>query len=100
VNSTEPTPAGALQILDQAAALVRQRAARLGTEPAPTPTLTIVLDEAPALLASLSGPQRDQLTELMTSGRANGIHIRGRSRLPRQYATLAELNAAAEHGDL
>jgi hypothetical protein len=99
VNSTEPTQA-ALQILGQAAALVRQRAARLGTEPVPAPTLTIVLDDAPALLAGLSGPERDRLTELMTSGRTAGIRIRGCSRLNRQYATLAELDAAAEHGDL
>ncbi|UXY33211.1 hypothetical protein [Streptomyces sp. HUAS TT20] len=98
--STDPTPTTALRLLDQATALVRERTARLGTEPTPAPTLTVVLDDAPALLAGLSGPERDRLTELMTSGRAAGVRIRGCSRLPRQYATLAELDAAAEHGDL
>lgn len=92
--STEPTPTTALEMLDQATALVRERTARLGTEPASAPTVTVVLDDAAALLTDPSSPAHNQLAELMASGRAVGVQLRARSH--RQYATPAELTAAIE----
>jgi hypothetical protein len=94
------TDLSALQILSAATDLVRRRAAHLGTEPAPAPPVTVVLDEAAGLINDPASPAHDLLTELLTTGRAVGVHVQARSRLPRQYATLAELDAAAEHGDL
>lgn len=93
------TDLSALPILNAATDLVRQRAARLGTEPVPAPLVTVVLDAAAGLLTDPSSPARDLLTELATSGRAVGVRVNLRSRMHRQYATLAELNDAADHGE-
>ena len=97
MSSTDLTP---VAILTAATDLVRRRAARPGPEPAPATAVTIVLDDAARLIADPSSPARDLLTEIMVRGRAVGVHLHGRSRLPRQYATLAELNAASERGEL
>ncbi|MEV6383104.1 hypothetical protein AB0M31_27290 [Streptomyces sp. NPDC051773] len=96
MSSTHPS----VTILNEATALVRRRAARLGTEPVPAPPATVVLDEAATLLADPSSPAHDLVADLLTRGRAVGVRVQLRSRRHRQYATLAELNAAAEHGDL
>lgn len=82
--STDPTPTTALKMLDQATALVRARTARFGAEPAPAPTVTVVLDDAAALLADPSSPA--------------GVRVRARSY--RQYATPAEFTAAIERGEV
>ncbi|WP_432158808.1 MULTISPECIES: hypothetical protein [unclassified Streptomyces] len=94
--STDLSP---VTLLEAATDLARRRAARLGTEPAPARPVTVVLDEAAALVADPASPARDLLTELMASGRAVGVRVQLRSRLHRQYATLAELNAAVESGE-
>jgi hypothetical protein len=94
------TDLSALPILNAATDLVRRRAARLGAEPVPASPVTVVLDEAADLINDPASPARDLLTELLTTGRAVGVHVQARSRLSRQYATTAELDAAAEHGDL
>ncbi|MBC9730156.1 hypothetical protein [Streptomyces sp. TRM68367] len=92
--STHPS----VTILNEATALVRRRAARLGTEPVPAPPVTVVLDEAATLLTDPSSPAHDLVADLLTRGRAVGVRVVSRSN--RQYATLSELDAAAEHGDL
>ncbi|MCX4598328.1 hypothetical protein OG819_55315 [Streptomyces sp. NBC_01549] len=94
MSSTDLTP---VTILTAATDLVRQRAAHLGSEPAPAGPVTVVLDDAADLLTDPA--DRDLLTELATSGRAVGIRVQLRSRLHRQYATLAELNDAANRGE-
>ncbi|GAB1331701.1 hypothetical protein [Streptomyces sennicomposti] len=85
-------------ILSAATDLVRRRAAHLGTEPAPAGTVTVVLDEVTPLVTDPAA--RDLLTELLASGRANGVRVQAQSRLHRQYATLTELNDAADRDQL
>ncbi|MGW2706915.1 hypothetical protein [Streptomyces sp. NPDC001340] len=94
--STELSP---VTLLKAATDLARRRAARLGTEPAPDRPVIIVRDEAAELIANPSSPARDLLTELLAGGRAVGVRVQSRSRLYRQYATLAEVNDAAERGE-
>ncbi|MGW0656458.1 hypothetical protein ACWD4T_48345 [Streptomyces umbrinus] len=93
------TDLSVLPILNATTDLIRQRAAHLGTEPAPTPQVTVVLDEAAGLFTDPSSPARDLLTEIATNGRAVGVRVNLRSRMHRQYATLAELNDATDHGE-
>jgi hypothetical protein len=87
----------ALPLLNAATDLVRRRAAHLGSEPAPAGPVTVVLDEAADLLTDSAA--RDLLTEIVTAGRAVGVHTQIRSRLPRQYATLTGLGDAASRGE-
>ncbi|MFM9681682.1 hypothetical protein [Streptomyces brasiliscabiei] len=93
-----PNTHPSLTILNEATALVRRRAARLGTEPTPAPTVTFVLDDAAALLTDPSSPAHALMAELLHRGRRNGVRVLHRGR--RQYASVAELNAAIDRGDL
>ncbi|MGW2826372.1 hypothetical protein ACWC24_36115 [Streptomyces sp. NPDC001443] len=94
MSSTDLSP---LPLLAAATDLVRRRAAHLGTEAAPAGPVTVVLDEAADLVQDPAA--RDLLTELLTVGRAVGVHVQARSRLPRQYATLTELEGAVSRGE-
>lgn len=92
MSSTDLT---VLPILNAATELVRRRAAHLGAKPVPVPAVTIVVDEVADFIADPASPARDLLTDLLTTGRATGVHVQARSWLHRQYATPAELDAAA-----
>lgn len=65
----------------------------------PAPVHTIVIDECASLL---DPPGQQLLEDIARRGRQHGIRVSVDRRMPaqRQYATVAELEAAAGRGDL
>lgn len=97
MSSPDVNPAAALA---QVVPLARQRTARRGATPVDGPPTTIVLDEAVAIFADVSGSLHDLIADLIRQGRTPGVHVPTRRRLlHRQNPTLDALTAAIDRGE-
>ncbi|OIJ95411.1 hypothetical protein [Streptomyces colonosanans] len=99
MSHTESAPADSpLAPLAAAADLIKQRAARTSTSPAPQ--ITICLDEATAVLANATPETQQTIHDILLRGRANDVRLVTRRRIvSRQFGTAAKLNAAMERGE-
>lgn len=108
MSHTDQTHTGTLALLAAARDLVAQRTS---SADGPHPQVTLVVDEMDAVLVGATPEAKQLVRDLMVSGRTQGVRLTARGRLVgarpgddrhlvgRQYATAAELNAAAERGE-